>query len=52
MSDRSIETFTFEQEECYYSNEIPDKLSDRRIDIIVLAGFLWLLPRKTLTVIN
>ena len=41
-----IETFTFEQEEFYHSNEILDKLSDRRIDIIVLAGFLWLLPRN------
>jgi len=50
-----IETFTFEQEEFYHSNEILDKLSDRRIDIIVLAGFLWLLPRnltELFTVIN
>jgi len=50
-----IETFTFEQEEFYHSNEILDKLSDRRIDIIVLAGFLWLLPRnltESFTVIN
>lgn len=41
-----IETFTFEQEEFYHSNDILDKLIDRRIDIIVLAGFLWLLPRN------
>ena len=50
-----IETFTFEQEEFYHSNEILDKLSDRRIDIIVLAGFLWLLPRnltELFTIIN
>ena len=50
-----IETFTFEHEEFYHSNEILDKLSDRRIDIIVLAGFLWLLPRnltELFTVIN
>lgn len=50
-----IETFTFEQEEFYHSNEILDKLSDRRIDIIVLAGFLWLLPpnlTEMFTVIN
>lgn len=50
-----IETFTFEQEEFYRSNEILDKLTDRRIDLIVLAGFLWLLPRnltELFTVIN
>lgn len=50
-----IETFTFDQDELYRSNDILDKLYDRRIDIIVLAGFLWLLPRnitELFTVIN
>jgi phosphoribosylglycinamide formyltransferase-1 len=50
-----IETFTFDQEEFYRSNEILDRLYDRRIDMIVLAGFLWLLPRnltELFTVIN
>ena len=50
-----IETFTFEQEEFYHSNEILDKLIDRRIDMIVLAGFLWLVPRnltELFTVVN
>ena len=50
-----IETFTFDQEEFYHSNEILDKLTERRIDMIVLAGFLWLVPRnltETFTVIN
>ncbi|HAH25265.1 MAG TPA: phosphoribosylglycinamide formyltransferase [Prolixibacteraceae bacterium] len=50
-----IETFTFEQEELYRSNEILDRLIDRRIDMIVLAGFLWLVPRnltELFTVIN
>lgn len=50
-----IETFTFEQEEFYRSNEILDRLTDRRIDMIVLAGFLWLVPRnltELFTVIN
>ena len=41
-----VETFTFDKEELYYSNEILDKLNDRRIDMIVLAGFLWLLPQS------
>lgn len=50
-----IETFTFDQEEFYHSNDVLDKLYDRRIDVIVLAGFLWLLPRnltELFTVIN
>lgn len=41
-----IETFTFESEEFYKTNEILDKLYDRRIDMIVLAGFLWLVPKN------
>lgn len=41
-----IETFTFERDEFYRSNEILDTLYDRRIDLIVLAGFLWLIPQN------
>ena len=41
-----IETFTFDQEEFFRSNDILDKLIERRIDMIVLAGFLWLVPRN------
>ncbi len=50
-----IETFTFDSDELYRSNEILDKLYDHRIDMIVLAGFLWLVPRsltELFTVIN
>lgn len=50
-----IETFTFDQEEFFRSNDILDKLTERRIDLIVLAGFLWLVPRnltELFTVIN
>jgi len=50
-----IETFTFESEEFYRSNEILDRLYDHRIDMIVLAGFLWLVPRnltELFTVVN
>lgn len=50
-----IETFTFDKEELYHSNDVLDRLYDRRIDIIVLAGFLWLLPpniTELFTVIN
>lgn len=50
-----IETFTFDSDEFYRSNEILDRLYDHRIDLIVLAGFLWLVPRnltELFTVIN
>ena len=50
-----IETFTFDQEEFFQSNDILDKLTERRIDMIVLAGFLWLVPRnltELFTIIN
>ena len=41
-----VETFTFGREELYNSIEILESLSERKIDMIVLAGFLWLLPRN------
>lgn len=50
-----VETFTFEKDEFYRSNEILDRLYDHRIDMIVLAGFLWLVPRnltEIFTVVN
>lgn len=39
-----IETFTFDRDEFYNSIEILEELSDRKVDLIVLAGFLWLVP--------
>jgi phosphoribosylglycinamide formyltransferase-1 len=50
-----IETITFERDELYRTNEVLDQLYDRRIDMIVLAGFLWLLPAgltELFTVVN
>jgi phosphoribosylglycinamide formyltransferase-1 len=47
-----IETFTFDSDEFYRSNEILDKLYDHRIDMIVLAGFLWLVPRSLTELFN
>jgi len=39
-----IETFVFNREEFSNSNGIVEKLKSRGIDLIVLAGFLWLVP--------
>jgi phosphoribosylglycinamide formyltransferase 1 len=50
-----VETFTFDRDELYRSNEMLDNLFDRRIDMIVLAGFLWLIPQnltELFTIIN
>ena len=41
-----VETFTFGREELYNSIEILESLSERKVDMIVLAGFLWLMPRN------
>ena len=40
-----VETFTFGKDEFYKSREILEQLSERKIDVIVLSGFLWLVPQ-------
>lgn len=52
---RDIETFVFSREEFYNSEELLEKLKKREIDLIVLAGFLWLVPNyliQNFTIIN
>jgi len=39
-----IETFVFSRDEFRNSNSIVEKLKVRSVDLIVLAGFLWLVP--------
>ena len=39
-----IETFVFSREEFKNSNFVVEKLLERDINLIVLAGFLWLIP--------
>lgn len=41
-----IETFTFDRDQLYGSIEILEELSDRKVDMIVLAGFLILMPQN------
>ena len=40
-----VETFTFSRDEFYGSIDVLEELVDRKIDMIVLAGFLWLVPK-------
>lgn len=39
-----VETHVFSRESFYNSSEIPDLLAELNIDLVVLAGFLWLIP--------
>lgn len=39
-----VETFVFGRKEFYESDKIPRLLEAKEIDLIVLAGFLWLVP--------
>ena len=39
-----IDNFVFNREELNNTRKVVQKLLDRKIDLIVLAGFLWLIP--------
>ncbi len=43
-----IETIVFNKHEFYKTNKIVSILEDNKIDFIVLAGFLWLVPENLL----
>lgn len=44
-----IPSHIFDRNEFYHTNEIVDLLKAQNIDLIVLAGFLWLIPENLLT---
>lgn len=49
------ETFTFSKEVFYKSDTVLNHLKDQEIDLIVLAGFMWLVPQRIVenyTIIN
>jgi phosphoribosylglycinamide formyltransferase-1 len=39
-----VPTLIFSRDEFYNTNRIPDLLIKEKIDLVVLAGFLWLIP--------
>jgi len=39
-----VQTHIFNREQFYQSEEVLDLLVERKIDLLVLAGFLWLVP--------
>ncbi len=42
----NIKTFVFNREQFYQTREVEHTLEQREVDLIVLAGFLWLLPES------
>ncbi len=51
----NIDTFTFTREQFYQTDEVLRKLKERGIDLVILAGFLWLIPLNLIenfTIIN
>jgi len=50
-----VDTFTFDRDSFYKTEKIARELAERKIDLIVLAGFLWLVPKNLIqnfTIIN
>lgn len=43
-----VETMVFTREELYKSDKVVDTLLNKEIDLVVLAGFLWLVPSSIL----
>lgn len=44
----NIPSFTFNKDDFYQSNHVLHELKRNAIDLIVLAGFLWLVPKNIL----
>ena len=42
----NIPSMAFNRDDFYYSSKIVDALKSRSIDLIVLAGFMWLVPQQ------
>lgn len=42
----NVDSFVFDRDSFYTSEEIVEHLQYRKIDLIVLAGFLWLIPKS------
>jgi phosphoribosylglycinamide formyltransferase 1 len=43
-----VETLVFSRDDFYQTSVVPDYLRTRAIDLVVLAGFLWLVPPSLL----
>ncbi len=43
-ADANVESLTFGRDEFYSGHSVNDALEEKQIDLIVLAGFMWLIP--------
>lgn len=39
-----VKSFVFDREKFYHTDTVVNTLRERKVDLIVLAGFLWLIP--------
>jgi phosphoribosylglycinamide formyltransferase-1 len=44
--ESNVRTLFFERDDFYTNGRVPDELALSKIDFIVLAGFLWLVPEE------
>ena len=44
--NNGVETYSFNREAFYNTNQVFNKLKSTKIDMIVLAGFMWLVPEN------
>ncbi|MGE0019025.1 MAG: phosphoribosylglycinamide formyltransferase [Draconibacterium sp.] len=47
-----VETFVFTKNEFVNSSFVSDKLRERGVDLVVLAGFLWLIPSQLISTVK
>ena len=50
-----VDSFVFDRDRFYKTGEIVETLRNRKVDLIVLAGFLWLIPDnlvQNFTIVN
>lgn len=47
-----VDTLIFDRNDLYNKETVLESLLNRKIDFIVLAGFMWLIPEKILTAYN
>ncbi len=45
----NIDTFFFDRKEFYTTGKVLEELLNHKIDLVVLAGFLWLVPENILS---
>lgn len=49
-AEAGIDTFVFDRKQFYESDDVVGQLEKRGVSLVVLAGFLWLVPEKLIEV--